>query len=129
MNQSDPVISFDNTENAFAYKSDKELKRANLLFSSMSRQWLVNLGIKLTPWIIKSGLPVKGLIRNTIFKQFVGGETLKQTAAVAAKLGEYGVKVILDYGVEGKEGEENFDKACEEFIKVIKYSATQANIP
>lgn len=129
MNQSDPAISFDNTENAFAYKSDKELKRADFLFSSMSHQWLVNLGTKLTPWVIKSGLPVKGLIRNTIFKQFVGGETLEETAPIASKLGEYGVQVILDYGVEGKEGEENFDKACQEFIKVIEYAATQPNIP
>ena len=129
MNQTETAISFDNTENAFAYKSDKDLKRANFLFNTMSHQWVVNFGIKFTPWIIKSGLPVNGLIRNTIFKQFVGGETLEQTAPVAKKLGEYGVQVILDYGVEGKEGEENFDKACEEFIKVIKYAATQPNIP
>ena len=129
MNQSDPAISFDNTENAFAYKSDKELRKANFLFSSMSHQWLVNLGTKLTPWLIKSGLPVRGLIRNTIFKQFVGGETLEQTAPVARKLGDYGVHVILDYGVEGKEGEENFDKGCDEFIKVIEYASTQPNIP
>jgi proline dehydrogenase len=129
MNQSDPAISFDNTENAFAYKSDKELKKANFLFSSMSHQWLVNLGTKITPWVIRSGLPVKGLIRNTIFDQFVGGETLEETAPVAKRLGEYGVKVILDYGVEGKEGEENFDRACDEFIKVIEYAATQPNIP
>jgi len=129
MNQSDPAISFDNTQNAFAYKSESELKKAHFLFSSMSHQWLVDLGIKFTPWIIRSGLPVKGLIRNTIFEQFVGGETLEQTAAVAKKLGGYGVQVILDYGVEGKEGEENFDKACNEFIKVIEYAATQPNIP
>jgi proline dehydrogenase len=129
MNQLETAISFDNTENAFAYKSDEELKKANFLFSSMSHQWIVDLGTKLTPWVIKSGLPVKGLIRNTIFKQFVGGETLPQTAAVAKKLGEYGVHVILDYGVEGKEGEENFDKARDEFIRVIEYAATQPNIP
>lgn len=129
MNQSDPAISFDNTENAFAYKTDRQLKKANFLFSSMSHEWLVKLGTKITPWIIRSGLPVKGLIRNTIFQQFVGGETLSETAPVAKKLGEYGVQVILDYGVEGKEGEENFDKACNEFIKVIEYAATQPNIP
>ena len=68
MIQSDPAISFDNTENAFAYKTDKQLKKANFLFSSMSRTWLVKLGTKVTPWIIRSGLPVKGLIRNTIFE-------------------------------------------------------------
>lgn len=129
MVQSISSVSFDNTENAFAYKSDKELKKARFLFSSMGFQALVNLGIKLTPWAIHAGLPVKGLIRSTIFEQFVGGETLAETARVAAKLKQFNVQVILDYGVEGKDGEENFDHACEEFIKVINYSATQPNIP
>ena len=129
MNQTEQAISFDNTQNAFAYKSDRELQKAEFLFSSMSHQWLVNIGMKLTPWLIKSGLPVRGIIRNTIFKQFVGGETLEETAPVAKKLGDYGVHVILDYGVKDKEGEENFDKARDEFIKVIRYAATQPNIP
>jgi proline dehydrogenase len=121
---------FDNTENAFAYKSDKELKKANFLFSSMGYPWLVKLGIKLTPWAIRNGLPVKGLIRNTIFAQFAGGETLEETAAVAKKLGEYRAQVILDYAAEGgDEGEQGFDHTCDEFIKVINHAATQPNIP
>ena len=124
-----PKISFDNTEYAFAYKTNKELKKASFLFSSMGHETLVKLGTRLTPLAIRIGLPIKGLIRNTIFKQFVGGETLEDTAAVADKLEEYGVQVILDYGVEGKEGEKNFDHACEEFIRVINYAATQPNIP
>ncbi|HVM88755.1 MAG TPA: proline dehydrogenase family protein [Puia sp.] len=124
------AISFDNTENAFAYKSDKELKKANFLFSSMGYSWLVKLGTKLTPWTIRSGLPVKGLIRNTIFTQFVGGETLEETAAVAKKLGNYHVRVILDYAMEGgEEGEQGFDHTCDEFIRVINYASTQPNIP
>lgn len=123
------AVSFDNTENAFAYKSDKELKKAHFLFSSMGYRALVQLGTRLTPWAIKVGLPVKNIIRNTIFEQFVGGETLEETAKVAAKLKQFNVQVILDYGVEGKEGEENFDHATDEFIKVINYAATQPNIP
>ena len=130
MDTTHPAISFDNTENAFAYKSDKELKKANFLFSSMSYQTLVNMGIKATTWAIKAGLPINGLIRGTIFPQFVGGETLEQTAPVAKRLGEYGVEVILDYGVEGGESSEAaFDHACEEFIRVINYASTQPNIP
>ena len=39
------------------------------------------------------------------------------------------MQVILDYGVEAKQGEENFDKARDEFIRVIEYAATQPNIP
>ncbi|MBX3252802.1 MAG: proline dehydrogenase family protein [Chitinophagaceae bacterium] len=124
------VVSFDNTENAFAYKTDKELKKAAFLFASMGYSWLVKIGTGLTPKAIKAGLPVKSLIRNTIFTQFVGGETLEETAQVAKKLGAFNVSVILDYGVEGGgEGEEEFDHAMEEFIRVIDYAATQPNIP
>ena len=122
-------LSFENTENAFAYKSDRELSRAGFLFSSMSYKSLVKLGTTLTPIVMKLGLPVKGLIRKTIFGQFVGGETLKETAQVVDKLEKFDVNVILDYGVEGKEGEENFDHSCEEFIRVVRYASTQPNIP
>ena len=121
-------ISFDDTKTAFAYKSNSELKRAHFIFSSMAKPWLVKLGLWLTPLALKLKLPVKGLIRKTIFSQFVGGETLQKTSAVVEKLAKFNVQVILDYGVEGKEGEENFDHAAEEFIKVIKYAATQPNI-
>ncbi|HRD42651.1 MAG TPA: proline dehydrogenase, partial [Ferruginibacter sp.] len=68
--------------------------------------------------------------RKTIFGQFVGGETLQQTAAVAEKLGNYNVKVILDYGVEGgNNGEAGFDEATEVFKDVINYAASQKNVP
>ena len=124
-------ISFDNTEYAFAYKKDKELKKAHFLFSSMGKPWLINLGLKITPLAIKWNLPfTKTIIRNTIFQQFVGGETLDETATVAKRLGEYNVQVILDYGVEGgDDGEHGFDHSTEEFIRVINYAATQPNIP
>jgi len=125
------AISFDNTEYAFAYKKNKELKKAHFLFTSMGTPWLINFGLRLTPLAIKWRLPFTNtIIKNTIFSQFVGGETLQETAAVAGKLNDYNVKVILDYGVEGGEdGETGFDASTKEFIKVIEYAATQHNIP
>ncbi|HRH60976.1 MAG TPA: proline dehydrogenase family protein [Chitinophagaceae bacterium] len=122
-------LSFDNTEIAFAGKTEKQLKSAKWLLKTMHYPWFVAVGTRLTPFIMKTGLPVHGIIRKTIFKQFVGGETLEQTQPVVNMLGTYGVQVILDYGVEGKEGEENFDAAMEEFIRVINYASTQTNIP
>jgi proline dehydrogenase len=123
-------FSFENTENAFAYKSNAELKKARFLFQSMGHTFLVKWGTRLTPLAIRLKLPIKGLIRKTIFSQFVGGETLEQTATVARKLAAYHVQAILDYGVEGgNNGETGFDKACEEFIRVIHYAASQPNIP
>jgi proline dehydrogenase len=123
------TISFEDTEIAFAHHSNRELKEAKWLFSMMGQPTLVKWGSRLAPWSIRAGLPVKGLIRRTIFKQFVGGETLEQTIPVARKLGQYHVQVILDYGVEGKEGEQSYDHACDEFIRVINFAATQPNIP
>ncbi len=121
--------SFDNTALAFQYKSDFELKKARFLFKVMSNPFLVQMGTRLTPWSMKMGLPVKGLIRSTLFSQFIGGETLEQTIPVAAKLGSFQVKVILDYGVEGKQGEPFYDQARDEFVRVIDFAATQSNIP
>ena len=122
-------LSFNNTETAFAYKTNKELQTSRFLFGSMNYPWFSAIGVRITPFLMKTGLPVHGIIRQTIFKQFVGGETLEQTAMVAKKLGGYNVQVILDYGVEAKEGEENFDHARDTFIHTIEYAATQANIP
>ncbi len=120
---------FDNTEIAFKYRSDGDIKRARFLFSSMSSPLLTSVGMAAAKWSINLHLPVKGIIKKTIFAQFCGGETMEEAAATAAVLDEYGVGVILDYGVEGKETEDDFDKAVPEFIKAIRYAASQKNIP
>lgn len=125
------MLSFDNTELAYAYKTNAELKKAKFLFWAMNSPLLLKIGLAITPPAIKWNCPfVKPLLRKTIFSQFVGGENLQQTASVAKKLGNYNVKVILDYGVEGgNNGEEGFDHATEVFIDVINYAATQINVP
>lgn len=123
-------INFENTEKSFSYKKDKELKKAQFLFNLMRFSPLVKIGASITPFLIKSGLPVKKIIKNTIFNQFVGGESLSKTAEVCNKLEQYNVQVILDYGIEGGEYDDNkYNQATEEFIRVIKYSSTKKNIP
>lgn len=122
-------ISFENTAIAFESKTDKALKKADFLFSNIGKPWLVKLGAAVTPLALKIGLPIKGLIRNTIFSQFCGGENLQEAAATATLLGKFHVGVALDYGVEAMEGEENYDKAVPEFIRAIEYAAGNPNIP
>ena len=122
-------LSFDNTEIAFSYKSNKQLKQANFLFSSMSSSLLTKLGIGFTSAALKMKLPIDGIIKKTIFEQFCGGEDLKEVAQTAAMLAKYNVDVCLDYGVEGKHEESDFDAAVPEFIKAIQYAASQKNIP
>lgn len=120
---------FDNTEIAFEYRSDSDLKLAHFLFGSMNSPAVTRLGIAATSISLKLHLPIKPLIRKTIFRQFCGGETMNEAAAVAETLGRYSVGVILDYGVEGKESEADFDNAVKEFVKAIDFAAAQKNIP
>lgn len=123
-------VSFDNTEIAFAYKTNKALKKARFLYSTMSYPFFVPLSTRITPLLIKGRLPfIKKIVRNTIFNQFVGGETLEATKPICTLLDNHGVNIILDYGVEGKQGEINFDQATEEFIRAIDFAASQKNIP
>ena len=122
-------ISFEDTRTAFHYKTTKELERARFLFKMMGKRWLVKAGLWFIPFAIRIGLPIKWSIRRTLFNQFVGGETLEDTAKMVARLSQFNVYTILDYGVEGKESEESFDRAAKEFIKVIAYAASQPDIP
>lgn len=128
-NNSTVNISFDNTEHAFAYKADKDLKQAYYLFAIMRYNWLVWIGTRIMPWAMRIGLPIEKIIRNTLFKQFVGGETLEQTKPIDDLLQHYNVQVILDYGIEGKETEDAFETATNNFIQVINYATLQKNIP
>jgi len=120
---------FNNTEIAFKYRSNRELKHAHFLFSFLGSPALTRIGIKVTLTALSWHLPINGLIKKTLFKQFCGGESMEEAASTAECIGEYNVNTILDYGVEGKEGEAEFDKAVPEFIKAVKYAATQKHIP
>ena len=122
-------LSFENTQNAFAYKSTADLKKAKFLISVIQNPLMVSLATKATPILMKWGMPINGLLRSTVFQQFVGGETLEESARASKLLGSYGVQVILDYGVEAKEGEANFNDVTEHIIEAIDFAATQQNIP
>ncbi|MFM1964150.1 MAG: hypothetical protein RLZZ172_2995, partial [Bacteroidota bacterium] len=130
MKTSSDNLNFNDTEKAFAYKNDLQLKKAHWLFQFMQFGWIVKLGSLTTPLLIKLKLPVKGLIKNTIFSQFVGGEKLSETTPVVSMLHDHHVDVILDYGVEGGEYEDSkYDRETREFIKVIEFAGKQPNAP
>jgi len=123
------IPQFDNTEISFRYRNDKELALARWLFRSMGSRTVTVIGSAVTQMALKAHLPVKGLIRKTIYQQFCGGESLEDAAKTADKIGKYQVNVILDYGVEGKESEADFERATGEMIKAIQFAASRPNIP
>ncbi|MEY2595222.1 MAG: hypothetical protein RI965_494 [Bacteroidota bacterium] len=124
------MLNFNDTQKAFAYKSDEELKKARFLFGLMQYNALVKLGTLLTPLALKIKFPIKGIIRKTLFQQFVGGASLEESSPVISNLEKEKVSVILDYGVEGGEyNDEKYDHSLNEFIKVIRFASTKKNAP
>lgn len=123
------MISFDNTQIAFEYKSDKELRKAYWLFKLVGSPALVKVGKWMTHFALKTHLPVKGMIKKTIFQQFCGGETISECEPTTQKLSKYGVKSILDYSVEGQTSEKNFEATTLEIIATIKEAKNKADIP
>lgn len=123
------AVNFNNTEIAFSSKSKAELKQAHFLFSSMNSPLVTKIGIAFTQFSFNFHLPIKGIIKRTIFKQFCGGETLNEANETATKLNQYHVNVIMDYGVEGKNDESEYEKTTQTFITTIKFSADKEYIP
>jgi proline dehydrogenase len=123
------MLSFDNTEIAFKSKNDKDLRRAYYLFKMVGSPGLVKFGKKATHFSLAIGLPIKGIIKATIFKQFCGGETIDECDKTIALLDSYGIGTILDYSVEGKESEADFDKTTKEIIATINKANGNKAIP
>lgn len=122
------ALSFDNTVNAFSYKSDKELRSAHRLFQMMNNNTIASIGTTLTPLAIKLKLPIKSLVKSTIYNQFCGGETLSECAVTVNRLGKYNVQTALDYGVEGKQTDEDFDKTTGEYLRAIEFARDNAHV-
>lgn len=122
-------LSFDNTKIAFKHLANSDLNRAYWLFKAINNNTLVKIGPSMTTAAMKIGLPIKGLIKSTIFKQFCGGETIAECDPVIKNLAEGGVGTILDYSVEGEDDETVFDNTRDEIIRTIKRATGDKAIP
>jgi proline dehydrogenase len=120
---------FDNTEVAFSLKSNAELERAYFLFKMIQNEPLVRIGSTVTNFALKINLPIEGLIRSTVFDHFCGGVTEEDCLPIIDKMFTKGVSSVLDYSVEGKENEEEFDATVEKIVKIIKFGQEKKAIP
>lgn len=126
---SKPMLSFNNTEVAFSGKTQNDLNRSYWLFKMVSNSGFVNLGKSLTTFALKTHLPIKGMIKATIFKQFCGGETIQECDRTISELSKFNIGTILDYSVEGKETEKDFDACTTETIATITKARSNYSIP
>jgi proline dehydrogenase len=123
------MLSLSNTQLAFALLSNRELNRAKLLFLTLSFPFLVKAGLYLIKLAIRIKLPILWAVKPTIFKQFVGGETLVECLPVVDKLDKYNVKSILDFSVEGQNTETSHESAFNEILRSIGNAKGNKAIP
>jgi len=124
-----PRVDFNDTATAFSGRTDKALKWEYQLFRLMNNPAATNVLTSLASLSIKMHLPVKWAIKKTVYEQFCGGETLEETKLVLSELERFGIGAIIDYGVEGKESEAEFERTKNELIHIIQFAAGKKNIP
>ena len=124
-----PTISFEDTRIAFESKSDNELRKAYYLFKLIGNPTLVNVGKNLTHLALSLRIPIGWAIRNNIFRQFCGGETIPECARATQVLDKFHIGTILDYSVEGKDAESDFDATKEETLRTLRTANGNPHIP
>lgn len=130
MNSLKPTsIDFSDTEIAFKAKSNADLRNSYMLFKALGYNWLVQVGPAMVNAAFAISLPIKGIIKSTVFKQFCGGESIEDCAKTIESLNKYGIGTILDYSVEGKEAEEDFEHTTKETIETIAKAQNNPKIP
>ena len=122
-------LDFQDTATAFADKTDSELKEKHRLFRMLNSPFLNSVGTRAATFALSVGLPVKGLIKSTIFEQFCGGETIAECEPVVKRLGSSKIGAILDYAIEGKSSEQDFDSTKDEIIKTIDRARKDPDVP
>jgi proline dehydrogenase len=123
------LVSFDNTQIAFAGKSNTDLNRAYWLFKLLHFNWLVKISPPFVKFALWAKLPIKGLIRKTVFHHFCGGESIEDCRSTINELAKYHIGTILDYSAEGKETEESFDAALAQTLATIEEAKNNTNVP
>ncbi|HZY82538.1 MAG TPA: proline dehydrogenase family protein [Cyclobacteriaceae bacterium] len=126
----EPRVQFDDTGTAFSYKSSRQLRKANLIFTLVNNPVISPIATTLAKYALKLHLPfVKPVIRATIFEHFCGGETIEESAKTVATLNKFHVGTILDYSVEGEKTEQGFEDTTKEILRTIEKAKDNPGIP
>jgi proline dehydrogenase len=122
-------ISFDDTLTAFKAKSDTALKKANILFSVVSNPIMSSISTSSVKIGLAIGLPIKWIIKKTVFEHFCGGETIATSKETIDELAEYNIGTILDYSVEGEDDEMSFDSTRDEILRTVVEASKSNDVP
>jgi proline dehydrogenase len=127
--ETETEAQFNNTQIAFSYKPNGQLRMANFIFTVVNNPFLSAVATRLVKWGLFLRLPIQGLIRQTVFSHFCGGETIEESEKTINLLGRYKVGTILDYSVEGEKSEHGFDQTCEAILETFDEAKKSPHVP
>ncbi len=127
--KNDYHLKFDDTSVAFFSKSNRRLRKMHLLFTAMNYKWLMQIGNDVINFLLKIRVPIKGLIKHTVFEHFCGGEDLQESEETINELAAFNIGAILDYSVEGAKNEAGFDQTADEVLRTIAKAKATKHIP
>ena len=123
------MVSFNNSQTAYTDKNNKYLLRAYFLFRTINSPFVVKILKFLIRLAIKLHIPIEGVIKNTVYKHFCGGTSIKNCELTINNLAKSNIGTILDYSAEGKESEAGFNKCTDQIIESIRYAKENQHIP
>jgi len=123
------MLDFNDTKTAFILKTNRQLRKAHWLFRLVANSSLVSFGSWASNIALKIGLPIKGIVKQTVYDQFVGGETIEECQGIIDQLKAHGVSAVLDFAIEGKVSEDDFNKTRDEIIATIEYASQHEGLP
>ena len=122
------MLDFNNTEIAFSAKSQSELRNAYLLFNTIKHPWIVRCASVASRVALKIHFPLAWAVKPTLYKQFVGGETLEDCKKSIEHLRRFNVRTTLDYSAEGEQTPEGIQATFEETIRSIDFAKGNDNL-
>ena len=120
---------FENTEIAFKLRNDRELRKAVMLLRLMSYPAVVRLSGILANLAIRLGIPVRWIVKPTVFSLFCGGESLVESQKVVDRLAKHKVRSLLDYAAEDQQTDEKIESAIREIIATMDYAVKNPAVP
>lgn len=114
---------------AYSRLSSVDLRRKLWLFGLMNQGRIVQVLGDLANLALRWGLPIQGLVRATIFRQFCGGESLHQCTKTIEELASTSIGSIPDYSVEGQDSEEAMDRCLQTLLEGLAYAARNPHTP
>ena len=129
MSQKKMPLDISNTKNAFHLKKNSDLLISFFLFKLISSNILVKVGIILTRFFLRIRFPIKTLIKITVFDHFCGGVSPHDCMPKIKNMFKSNVFSVLDYCVERKEKESEFDHVMERTLNLIDFAFKTEALP